>query len=304
MVWGGPRLRWPHGKEARVTVSPLHGRRTRSRPARERDAVRGHQDRLVVARPRPRARRDRRDRHRRHRLPRLLRLLPRGGAARAARRLAALRAPAGRAALGRGRGPDRLGRAHQDAGLHPRQRARRPAHEVRAPARGAALPVDGRGARAGPRRRGDRRDRAAHPGAARVRRRRGQLPRPHRLAGGGRDRERPALRRRQAQGGGADHAHRAESGPRGGHAARGALRDREPRGAGAAARRPLPGLAPRPRGPGAGPGGQRPAGGARGRARRVPLGADARADAQRAARCRAAGGGGGRTAAGGAARRR
>ena len=83
------------------------------------------------------------------------------------------------------------------------------------------------------------------------------------------------------------------------------LYERSRRGArAAAARRPLPGLAPRPRGPGAGAGGQRPAGGARGRARRVPLGADARLHAQRAARRRACRGGGGRTAAGGAARRR
>ena len=61
-------------------------------------------------------------------------------------------------------------------------------------ARGGALPVDGRRSDAGTLRRGARRRRPAHGGAPRVRRGRAQLPRPHGVAGGGRDRERAALR--------------------------------------------------------------------------------------------------------------
>ena len=69
-----------------------------------------------------------------------------------------------------------------------------PAHEVRARARGGALPVDGRRPDARPLGRGAGRRRAAHRGPARVRRGRAQLPRAHRVARGGRDRERAALR--------------------------------------------------------------------------------------------------------------
>ena len=64
---------------------------------------------------------------------------------------------------------------------------------------------------------GGRRDRGggpAHGGAPRVRRRRAQLPRPHRLAGRGRDRERAALRGDAATGAGPDHADPAEPGAR------------------------------------------------------------------------------------------
>ncbi len=50
------------------------------------------------------------------------------------------------------------------------------------------------------RRRRDRRRRPAHRGAAGVRRRRAQLPRPHRVAGRRRDRERAALRGALADG--------------------------------------------------------------------------------------------------------
>ncbi len=98
-----------------------------------------------------------------------------------------------RADRGRG-GADRLGRAPPHARVHPRARDGRPADEVRAAAAGGALPVDGRGADPVARGRHDRRDRAAHRGAARVHRGHAQAARPHRLAGQRRDRERPALR--------------------------------------------------------------------------------------------------------------
>ena len=66
---------------------------------------------------------------------------------------------------------------------------------------------------------------------ARVRRRRAQLPRPHRVAGRRRDRERAALRGDAPAGSGADDADPAEPGARRGHPARGPLRRRSPAGA-------------------------------------------------------------------------
>ena len=125
-----------------------------------------------------------------------------------------------RAGARRRRGPGRLGGAYEDARVHPRERDGRPADEVRARARGGALPVDGR--RADPRQ-GWRRDRGGGPAyrrTTRVRRRRAQLPRAHGVAGGRRDRERPALRGDPPPGSDADHATRAEPGPCCGHGAR------------------------------------------------------------------------------------
>ena len=109
------------------------------------------------------------------------------------------------------------------------------------------LPVDGRGADPRQVRRRDRRRRPAHRGAAGVRGRRPQLPRPHGVAGGRRDRERAALRGHQAAGPGPDHADPAEPGARGGHRARGPLRGRGPRRSRAAARGRLPDPPPRRR---------------------------------------------------------
>ena len=152
-----------------------------------------------------------------------------------------------------------MGRAHQDARVHPRPRARRPAHEVRAGARGGALPVDGGGAgdRAGRRRPGC--GGSPYSGSARVRHRSAQLPRAHGLARRGRDREREALRGHSPAGGGAHHAHAAEPGARGGHAARGPLRRGHARRAPAARRGLVPDLAHRPGGRRAQPGRRRPA---------------------------------------------
>ena len=90
--------------------------------------------------------------------------------------------------------------------------------------------------------------RSPYAGAARVRRRSAQLPRAHRVARGGRDREREALRGHAPAGGGAHHAHAAEPGARGGHAARGPLRRGHARRPPAARRRLVPDLADRPRG--------------------------------------------------------
>ena len=224
------------------------GRSAPPRAARERDPLRGHQDRLLLARPRSRPARDRRHRDRRDRMSRLLHLLPRGrspGAARRSRRVLGVRR---QARLGRRRGPRRLGRTDEDARVHPRERDGGSADEVRSRARGGELPVDGRGADPGQGRRRDRGRRPAHRGAAGVRRRRAQLPRPHRLAGRRRDRERPALRGDAPARAGADDADPAEPGARRGHPARGPLRRGRPRGARAAARRRLPDLPPRRRG--------------------------------------------------------
>ena len=193
------------------------GRAPQPRAARERDPLRGHQDRLLIARPRPRPPRDRRHRHRRDGVPRLLHLLPRGRQARAARRLTALLAVRRRARAGRRRGPRGVGRADQDPRVHPREGDGGPADEVRPRARGGELPVDGRGPDPRQVRRRDRRRRPAHRGAARVRGRRAQLPRPHGVAGRRRDRERPALRGDPPAGAGPDDADRAEPGARGGH---------------------------------------------------------------------------------------
>ena len=112
----------------------------------------------------------RRPGHRGHRLPRLLHLPARDGrlTIRAASPVFA-RGRRERPILGR-RGADRLGGPAPHAGVHPRPGDGRPAHEVRAAAPGGALPVDGRGPDPGPRGRDDRRDRAPHRGAARVRR--------------------------------------------------------------------------------------------------------------------------------------
>ena len=142
----------------------------------------------------------------------------------------------------------RVGRAHEDARVHPRQRDERPAHEVRARARGGAVPVDGRraGARA-TRRRGDGCDRSPYRGPARVRRRSAQLSRAHRVAGCGRDRERQALRGHAPAGRRADHAHPAQPGARRGHAARGPLRRGHARRPPADRRRLVPDLAHRSR---------------------------------------------------------
>ncbi len=128
------------------------------------------------------------------RLPRLLRLPARRRAAAAARRVADLRAPRRPGRDGARRGPRRLGRAQRDAGVHPRARDGRPAHEVLRRDRGGALPVDGRGPDPGPVRLGARRRRPAHGRAARVRRGRAHVPRPHRVARRRGDRERAALR--------------------------------------------------------------------------------------------------------------
>ena len=64
----------------------------------------------------------------------------------AAGRVARLRGPVGRGVDGARRGADGLGGAQQPAGVHPRERDGRPALQVRAGARGGALPVDGGGA--------------------------------------------------------------------------------------------------------------------------------------------------------------
>ena len=63
------------------------------------------------------------------------------------------------------RGPRRLGRADQDARVHPRERDGGPADEVRPRARGGELPVDGRGADPGEGRRRDRGRGPTHRGA-------------------------------------------------------------------------------------------------------------------------------------------
>ena len=80
------------------------------------------------------------------------------------------------------------------AGLHPREGARRPAHQVLPRARGGEVPVDRVRAadRQGPAR--DRRDRAARRGPARLQPAGRGLPAPRRLARGLRDRERAPLR--------------------------------------------------------------------------------------------------------------
>ena len=113
---------------------------------------------------------DRAARQRRDRRARDLHLPERGPrtADRAARGLRALRAPQRPGLDGRGRGHRRLGAAERAAGLHPREGARRPAHQVLPRARGGEVPVARVGAadRQGPAR--DRRDRAACRGAARV----------------------------------------------------------------------------------------------------------------------------------------
>ena len=167
----------------------------------------------------------------------------------------------GKLELGARRGADRLGRAHQDARVHPRARARGPAHEVRARARRGALPVDGRRADPRARRRRDRRGRAAHGGAARVRRRRRSTSSstrrrwwPGAIENAQLYEERAPARRR------AHHAHPAEPVAGRGDAARGPLRRGHARGAPAARRRRLPDLAPRRRGRRADAGRRRPAG--------------------------------------------
>ena len=180
-------------------------------------------------------------------LPRLLHLLPRGRAARASRRVPALLAIRGRARARRRRGPHRRRRAHEDARVHPRQRARRPADEVHPGARGGAVPVDDRGADPRQGRRRDRSGRPAHRGPARVRRRRAQLPRPHRVARRRGDRERAALRGDPPARPGAHHADPAEPGARRGHPTGGPLRRRHARRPRAARRRRVPDLPPRHR---------------------------------------------------------
>ena len=235
-------------------------RRPRARPARERHAVRRHQDGVVLARPRPRAERHRRDRHRRHRLPRLLHLLREVAAAAAAGRLPSLCAPRRKARLGTGRGPHRLGGSHQDARLHPRERARGPTHALRARAGGGALPVDGGGPHPDQVGRRDRRDRSPYRGAAGVRRRRAELPRAHRVAGGRSHRERAAFRGDAPACRGSHHPHAAQPGARGRDAARGPLRRGDTRGPGAARGGRLPGLPPGSRRRRAAPGRLRPSG--------------------------------------------
>ena len=240
----GPRLRC-----ARRDGSLDHRRHQRPRAgaARERDAVRRHQDGLVLAGPGPRAAGHRGHRHRRDRLPRLLHLLRGVEPPHLAGGVRPLRAPGGEARLGPGRRAHRLGGPHEGARLHPRERARGPAHALRRGARGGALSVDGGRAHPGQVRRRDRRGGAAHRGAEGVRRRRAQLPGAHGVAGGRRDRERPALRGDPPPGRVAHHAHPVEPGARRGHAARGPLRRGHARPAGAAGRRRLPGLPPRRR---------------------------------------------------------
>ena len=139
----------------------------------------------------------------------------------------------------------------------------------------------------------DRRDRAPHRRAARVRRRRAQLPRAHGLARGGRDRERAAVRGHAPACGGAHHAHAALAGARGGDAPGGPLRRRDSRRPPAPRRRRLPDLA-RGHGRGRAEPGRR--GSARQRAAAGPRGAAARPHARRAHRGR------GRRAGGGLAR--
>ena len=189
-----------------------------------------------------------------------------------------------------------MGGAHQDARVHPRERDERSAHEVRAGARGGAVPVDGRRARsrATPRRR-DRCDRSPYRGSARVRRRSAQPSGAHGVAGRGRDREREALRGHTPASRCPHHAHTAEPGARGGDSARGPLRRGHPRRPPADRRGLVPDLAHRSRGGRARTGGLRPS------QRRRPRGPGRAADgapARRAKRRR------GRRAAGGAARRR
>ena len=268
----------PRRKEGSHDGLTGHRRRRCPRPRapRERDAVRGHQDRLLLARIGAGPLRDHRDRDRRDSLPRRVHLLPQGRAARARGRIAALRAPRWAARVGHRRGADRLGRAHAQARVHPRAGDAGPAHEVRAGARGGALPVDGRRAPAVPLRGGDRCGGAAHRGAARVRRRRPQVPRPHRLARGGRDRERPAIRgdapaRRRPH-----DAHATEPGARRRDAARGPARRGHARRARAARRGHLPDLAARRRGRRARAGRGRPTRAGREHATPGPGGAPAR----------------------------
>ena len=100
----------------------------------------------------------------------------------------------GRVSMARGRGHRRLGAAERAAGLHPREGAGRPAHQVLPRARGGEVPVARVGAadRQGPAR--DRRDRAARRGAARVQLAGRGVPAARRLARGLRDRERAPLR--------------------------------------------------------------------------------------------------------------
>ena len=107
-------------------------------------------------------------------------------------------------------------------GVHPRERARRPARQVRPRARGGAVPVARRDPDPRPPRRPDRRDHPRHRGAARVHRRRGRAARLERLARGRRDRERAPLRRDAPAGRRARASHRA---------CRGGRRRRDDRGA-------------------------------------------------------------------------
>ena len=117
-----------------------------------------------------------------------------GSAPGAARGLGAVRARGRQRLDAPRRGARRLGRRAPPAGVHPGQRARRPAHQVLPGARGGEVPVDRVRAADRQGRRGDRRDRAARRGAARLQRGRRGLRDPLRLARGQRDRERPPLR--------------------------------------------------------------------------------------------------------------
>ena len=121
----------------------------------------------------------------------------------------------GHIALERGEGLAWWAAEQQRAGVHPRQRALRPALQVRR--RSSTRRSSSRSSRcrsSGRDGAGDRSRLAAHRGAARVHRGRGRVPRLERVAHGGRDRERPPLRGDAAAGRRAGAAHGARRGDR------------------------------------------------------------------------------------------
>ena len=138
-----------------------------------------------------------------------------------------------------------MGRRARRAGVHPRQRPRRPPHEVLPRARGGEVPVAARGAGHRALRRRDRRHHRAHRGPARVLGRRGRLPRDLGVARRGRDRERAAVRGDAPARDRARAARRARRGDRARRRARGARPDRGRPRPPAARRAGLPRVSPR-----------------------------------------------------------
>ena len=152
---------------------------------------------------------------------------------------------AGKVALERGEGLAWWAAERGEAVVHPRRRARRPAHEVRARARGGEVPVVARPSDRRQDGRSHRRDHGSHRGAARVLGRRGRLPRQLREPRGRRDRERAALRGDAPAGVGARAADRARRGDRPRGRARRPARDGGPGRATAARGARMPRLPPR-----------------------------------------------------------